>query len=44
MLSRIRFKKYKFDGVKMLAEYENYILVVSMFLGFYLLATILKEE
>ena len=28
----------------MLAEYENYILVVSMFLGFYLLATMLKEE
>lgn len=28
----------------MLAEYENYILVVSMFLGFYLLATILKKE
>lgn len=28
----------------MLAEYENYILVVSMFLGFYLLATILKED
>ncbi len=28
----------------MLVEYENYILVVSMFLGFYLLATILKEE
>ena len=28
----------------MLAEYDNYILVVSMFLGFYLLATILKEE
>ena len=28
----------------MLVEYENYILVVSMFLGFYLLATILKED
>ena len=28
----------------MLAEYENYILVVSMFLGFYLLATILKRD
>ena len=28
----------------MLAEYENYILVISMLLGFYLLATILKEE
>lgn len=28
----------------MLAEYENYIIVVSMFLGFYLLATILKKD
>ncbi len=28
----------------MLVEYENYILVVSMFLGFYLLATILKKD
>ena len=28
----------------MLAEYENYILVVSMFLGFYPLATILKMD
>ena len=28
----------------MLAEYENYILVVSMLLGFYLSATILRKE
>lgn len=28
----------------MLAEYENYILVVSMLLGFYLSDTILRKE
>ena len=28
----------------MLAEYENYILVVSMLLGFYLLATIFGKD
>ena len=28
----------------MLIEYKNYILVVSMLLGFYLLATILRKE
>lgn len=28
----------------MLAEYENYILVISMLLGFYLSATILRKD